>query len=74
MPSKVSGFPGRQPLIEERALFEVAISRKRRLWEWRVCDGSGKVMMEGREKSRVGARYQSARALFLLLLTTRARL
>jgi hypothetical protein len=65
--------PDLQRLIEERAPFEVVISPRRKLWQWRVCDRSGTVMMEGREKSRVGARYHSARALFLLLLTTRAR-
>jgi hypothetical protein len=73
MPSKVSRFSDLQFLIEERAPFEVVTSRRRRLWQWRVCDRSGTVMMEGQEKSRVGARYHSARALFLLLLTTRAR-
>ncbi len=72
MLSKLSKSPELQLLIEGRASFEVVISRRRKLWQWRVCDRFGTVIMEGREKSRVGARYQSARALFLLLLTTRA--
>jgi hypothetical protein len=54
-------------------MFELFVNRKRRYWEWSVCDTSGKVLMEGREKSRVAARYQAERALFLLLLTTRTR-
>ncbi len=54
----------------DRNLFEIAISQRRMRWEWCVRDRSGKVVMAGREKSRAAARYQSGRALFLLLLTT----
>ncbi len=54
-------------------MFELFVDRKHRCWEWRVCDASGKVVMEGREKSRIAARYQAERALFLLLLTTCSR-
>jgi hypothetical protein len=50
--------------------FEIDIAQKRLRWEWCVRDRSGKVVMAGREKSRAAARYQSGRALFLLLLTT----
>jgi len=51
-------------------MFEVAIAKRgRSSWEWRVCDRSGKVMMRGRENSRVAARYRGERALFQLLLT-----
>jgi hypothetical protein len=57
-------------LAAQRHMFELFISRMSRHWEWRVCDASGKIMMEGREKSRAAARYQGERALFLLLLTT----
>jgi hypothetical protein len=58
----------------ERNLFDIAVAQKRLRWEWSVRDRSGKVMMAGREKSRAAARYQSGRALFLLLLTTCPRL
>jgi hypothetical protein len=50
--------------------FEFVITPKRSRWEWRLRDRTGKVMMQGREKSRAAARYQSERALFLLLLAS----
>jgi len=53
----------------DRNLFEIAITQRRMRWEWSVRDRNGKVVMSGREKSRAAARYQSGRALFLLLLT-----
>ena len=53
-----------------RNLFDIAIAQRRMRWEWSVRDRNGKVVMAGREKSRAAARYQSGRALFLLLLTT----
>ena len=50
-------------------MFDVIISKRgRSRWEWRVRDRFGKVIMQGGEKSRYAARYESARALFLLLL------
>jgi len=55
-------------------LFEFAISPKRSRWEWCLRDRFGRVMMRGREKSRAAARYQSSRALFLLLLASCPRL
>lgn len=54
----------------ECKLFEFAIAPKRSRWKWSVRDRLGRVIMQGREKSRAAARYQSERALFLLLLTT----
>src|SRR6476660_9319962 len=72
MPSKVSIFPGPPFLMEAQAPFEVAISPKRRLWEWCVRDRSGKVIMTGRETARARARYQSARLIFALADRTRA--
>jgi hypothetical protein len=51
-------------------LFEFAITPKRSRWEWCVRDRTGKALMKGREKSRAAARYQSERALFLLLLAS----
>ena len=51
-------------------MFEMVISPKRGRWEWMVCDRTGKVIVSGRELSRSKARYQAARALFQLLLTT----
>ena len=54
----------------ESPLFEVEIVRRRLRWDWCVRDRSGKAVMEGREKSRVAARYHSGRALFLLLLAS----
>ena len=54
----------------ESPLFEVEIVRRRLRWDWCVRNRSGKVVMEGREKSRAAARYHSGRALFLLLLAS----
>jgi hypothetical protein len=54
----------------ESPLFEVVITQRRLRWDWCVRDRSGKIMMQGREKSRVAARYQSGRALFLMLLAS----
>jgi hypothetical protein len=50
--------------------FEAAIVQRRMRWEWRLSDRSGKIVMKGKEKSRPEARYQSERALFLMLLTS----
>jgi hypothetical protein len=58
----------------DRNQFDITIAQKRMRWEWFVRDRNGKVVMAGREKSRAAARYQSGRALFLLLLTTCPRL
>ena len=55
-------------------LFEFAIVPRRSRWEWCLRDRFGKVMMQGREKSRAAARYRSERALFLLLQATCPRL
>jgi hypothetical protein len=54
----------------DNAPFDVAIVQKRLRWDWCLRDRSGKVIMQGREKSRAEARYQSERALFLILLTS----
>jgi hypothetical protein len=54
-------------------MFDMALSKRGRGWGWRVSDSSGKTVMQGREFKRAKARYQAERALFLLLMTTRAR-
>jgi hypothetical protein len=53
--------------------FEAVITRRRLRWDWCLHDRSGKIVMQGREKSRAEARYQSERALFLTLLTSSRR-
>lgn len=50
-------------------MLETVINRQGWRWEWRVQDRSGIVLMRGRAQTRAGARYESERALFLLLLT-----
>lgn len=50
--------------------FEAVITQRRLRWEWCLRDRSGKLVMCGRERSRAEARYQSERALFLMLLTS----
>jgi len=52
-------------------LFEFSVAPGARHWKWRVCDYTGRVLMQGREKSRPAARYRGERALFLLLLSRR---
>jgi hypothetical protein len=54
----------------ESPLFEVEIVQRRLRCDWCLRDRSGKVVMQGREKSRVAARYHSGRALFLLILAS----
>jgi hypothetical protein len=46
---------------------DVIVTRRRRSWEWRVTDESGRPIMSGRERSRPAARYQAYRTLFVLL-------
>jgi len=50
--------------------YEAAITQRRLRWEWCLRDRAGNIVMKGREKSRPEARYQSERALFLMLLTS----
>ena len=50
--------------------FEAVITRRRLRWDWCLRDRSGRIVMSGREKSRAEARYQSGRALFLMLLAS----
>ena len=52
-------------------MMEVTVTRRRRRWEWRVCDHNGTLLMQGRERSRPAARYQGYRSLFLLLSIAR---
>ena len=54
-------------------MFDMAISKRGRGWNWRVADSAGNTIMKGREPKRAKARYQAERALFLLLMTIRAR-
>jgi len=50
-------------------MFEVILRKRGRTrWEWRVCDSTGREIMQGWEMSRPAARYKGERALFLLLL------
>lgn len=52
-------------------MYETMINREWGRWHWSVCDSNGKAIVVGRERSRPAARYQAARALFELLLSTR---
>lgn len=48
-------------------MMHVMVIKRRRNWEWRLHDESGRLMMRGRERSRPAARYQGYRNLFMLL-------
>jgi hypothetical protein len=52
-------------------MMEVTVTKRRRSWEWRVCDQNGTLIMHGRERTRPAARYQGYRSLFLLLAVGR---
>ena len=52
-------------------MLEVVLAKRgRSRWGWRVQDPSGKAILTGWENSRLEAKYQGERALFLLLMTT----
>jgi len=46
----------------------VIIEHGPRMWEWNVCDSSGRLIVVGWETTRAEARYRGNRALFTLLL------
>lgn len=48
-------------------MMHVMVIKRRRNWEWRLHDQSGRLVMRGRERSRPAARYQGYRNLFMLL-------
>jgi len=52
-------------------MMEVTVAKRRRSWEWRVCDHDGTLIMHGRERSRPAARYQGYRMLFMMLAVGR---
>ena len=56
--------------LQYYSMYEMKLNRKWGWWQWSVNDRSGKVATFGRESSRRAARYEAARALFQLLLTT----
>ena len=68
-----SDWPTLEALVSRsertHAMFEVTLRKRGRTrWEWRVCDSTGREIMQGWETSRSAARYKGERALFLLLL------
>ena len=52
-------------------MMEVTVAKRRRSWEWRVHNHNGTLLMHGRERTRLAARYQGYRSLFMLLATGR---
>jgi hypothetical protein len=50
-------------------IFEVFLKKRRRKWLWRVSTTDGDAVIEGSEGSRLAAKYNANRALFLLLLS-----
>jgi hypothetical protein len=49
-------------------VFDLFVTRRGRLWKWRVCTAKGEAIMRGVEDTRSAARYKADRALFLMLL------
>jgi hypothetical protein len=50
-------------------MYEMELTKGgRSRWDWQVSDPSGRAVMRGREYSRLEAKYQAERALFLLLM------
>jgi hypothetical protein len=54
-------------------MFEVVLTSRRRKWEWRVCDGFGKAILQGWGSTRAEAKYQAERGMLLLLMGTRPK-
>jgi hypothetical protein len=52
-------------------MLDMVASKRGRGWDWRINDPSGKTVLRGREAKRTMARYQAARAIFLLLMIVR---
>jgi hypothetical protein len=50
--------------------FEAIVRKRRRTWRWYICTAEGNLVMLGSDSSRIGARYQANRALFMLLLNS----
>ena len=50
--------------------FEAIVRKRRRSWRWYICTAEGDLVMLGSDSSRIGARYQANRALFMLLLNS----
>jgi hypothetical protein len=48
-------------------MMEVTVAKHRRSWEWRVHNLNGTLLMHGRGRTRLAARYQGYRSLFMLL-------
>jgi len=72
-PVVASDWPTLEVLVSRsrrnHPMFEVTLRKRGRTrWEWRVCDSTGREIMQGWETSRPAARYKGERALFLLLL------
>lgn len=53
--------------------FEAIVRKRRRTWRWYICTPDGDLVMLGSDSSRLGARYQANRALFMLLLNSSYR-
>ena len=58
---------------DDLPVFDLQIRKAARSWEWSVHGPSGDAMMRGRQTRRVAARYEAARALFLMLLSAQLR-
>jgi hypothetical protein len=59
---------------DDLPVFDLRIRKAARSWEWSVFAPSGEPIMRGRESRRAAARYEAARALFLLLLSAQLRI
>jgi hypothetical protein len=59
-----SARPGDVAMLEVRL-----IDRARKGWDWQVRDEAGTVILRGRQKIRLAAKYYGERALFQLLAT-----
>jgi hypothetical protein len=58
---------------EQLPLFEIRLRKRGRACRWYLCTTEGRAVMQGSEGSRVAARYQANRALFLMLLASAYR-
>lgn len=58
---------------DDLPVFDLQIRKVARSWEWSVHGPAGDAMMRGRKTRRAAARYEAARALFLMLLSAQLR-
>jgi len=53
--------------VDQFSVFDLVLNKRGRTWQWSVCTREEAAVMVGSQSSRLAAKYQADRALFLLL-------